>query len=494
MRREVCLFLTCLLGLGEAWLLSNVAWPWNRSPPKLLKRRTPLAVHFPVHESLQSDSGEAAALLSPLVAAGRIRNAQQMSETRILGVRGFSGWLSVNESCGSSLYFWYFPPTTTGRVDSTTPLILWLQGGPGGSSMFGLFEEVGPYKIVRDGTGVKIILREEGAWTRDYGVVFVDNPVGTGFSFTERGCYAQNQDDVGRDLYAFLQGFYGLFPALKTAPFYISGESYAGKYIPTLALKIHQENPRASAEGKIKIPLAGVAIGDGFSEPVAMMTEYAPLLYYAGLLDEKQRDEMNALFARSASLYNAGAVLSAFRIFDEALNGDMTPFPSFFTNATGSTNYFNYLLSSNPPDIYPIWLDDPNVRKLMHTGNKAYHNGTVVEEHMLRDFLAPITDRIKAILEADYKVLFYNGNLDVIVGTTLTEKMLRNLEWSGAEKYRRSGRRVWKLSSTEKDVAGYVRRAGNLWQVAVRNGGHILPRDQPKVSRALIKAFIQGSL
>lgn len=115
----------------------------------------------------------------------------------------------------------------------TAPVVLWLQGGPGGSSLFGLFVEHGPYLVTKDITAE---LRPF-SWARRFSMLYVDNPVGTGFSFTgrEEG-YARNQSDVARDLFEALQQFFTLFHEYSGNDFYVTGESYAGKTFSTFKI------------------------------------------------------------------------------------------------------------------------------------------------------------------------------------------------------------------------------------------------------------------
>ncbi|KAG8556327.1 hypothetical protein GDO81_018029 [Engystomops pustulosus] len=120
--------------------------------------------------------------------------------------------------------------------------------------MFGLFVEHGPYVVTKNLT----LVHREFSWTNTYSVLYIDNPVGTGFSFTrdDRG-YVVNQDDVGRDLYSALTQFFQIFPEYQKNEFYATGESYAGKYVPAIGYYIHTHNPTA----KVKINFKGIAIG-----------------------------------------------------------------------------------------------------------------------------------------------------------------------------------------------------------------------------------------
>ena len=87
------------------------------------------------------------------------------------------------------------------------------------------------------------------------------------------------------------------------------------------------------------------------------------------------------------------------------------------------------------------------------------------------------------------KVLFYNGQLDVIIPYPATENFINQLQWKGAEEYSASARRIWKVRG---EVAGYARQVRNFRQVMVRNAGHILPYDQPVWAFDMIMRFVEG--
>ncbi|CAG7824387.1 unnamed protein product, partial [Allacma fusca] len=160
------------------------------------------------------------------------------------------------------------------------PLIFWLQGGPGSSSLTGIFNENGPF-VVDKRNNLKF---RNTSWTLTHSVLYIDQPAGTGYSFTQddRG-YARSQDDVARDLYSALVQFFHMFPCNIKNDFYLSGSSYAGKYVPALAHKIHHENRNTPA---IKINMKGLAIGSGYTDPISLL-DYGSYLYNIGLLDYK---------------------------------------------------------------------------------------------------------------------------------------------------------------------------------------------------------------
>ncbi|KAJ1100487.1 hypothetical protein NDU88_005572 [Pleurodeles waltl] len=159
--------------------------------------------------------------LTPYLESGRIQEARELSLVGQLpgyNVKSYSGYLTVNKTYNSNLFFWFFPAQVE---PENAPLLLWLQGGPGGTSMFGLFVEHGPYVVNKNLT----LCARKYPWTSHYSLIYIDNPVGTGFSFTDDSQgFAKDQVDVGRDLYSALTQFLQIFPEYQKNDFYATGE------------------------------------------------------------------------------------------------------------------------------------------------------------------------------------------------------------------------------------------------------------------------------
>lgn len=150
--------------------------------------------------------------------------------------------------------------------------------------MLGLFQENGPYVVYPNLT----VGQRPVAWTDKYSVLYVDNPVGTGFSYTDNrtACYAHSVDQVVDGVYTFLRSFFGYFSHLKSNPFIVTGESYAGKYVPALANYIVTH-----PESKKYFNFKGMAVGNGWTDPINQI-DVASLLYQIGLVDDLERDKM----------------------------------------------------------------------------------------------------------------------------------------------------------------------------------------------------------
>lgn len=422
--------------------------------------------------------------LTPYLEQGKIDEARKLSSVGPLtgaNVKSYSGYLTVNRSYNSNLFFWFFPAQIK---PESAPVLLWLQGGPGGTSMFGLFVEHGPYFVYKNLT----LGYRNFPWTSRYSVLYVDNPVGTGWSFTadDKG-YAKNQDDVGRDLYNALVQFFQLFSEFQSNEFYATGESYAGKYVPAIGYYIHKNNPSA----KVKINFKGVAIGDGLCDPELMLGGYADFMYQTGMVDELQSQYVKQQTDTGVKLIQQEKWVEAFEVFDRLLNGDLVPYPSFFQNATGCTNYFNYLQCQEPEDqeYFSSFVTLPSVRSSIHVGNLTFNDGSVVEKHLLQDVMKSIKPWLGVLMD-NYRVLMYSGQLDVIVAAPLTERFLPTVNWTGADAYKRAERLHWKVQPSDTEIAGYIRQVDEFYHVIVRGGGHILPYDQPARSFDMIDRFL----
>uniref|UniRef100_A0A8C2H302 Probable serine carboxypeptidase CPVL n=1 Tax=Cyprinus carpio TaxID=7962 RepID=A0A8C2H302_CYPCA len=344
-------------------------------------------------------------MLTPYLEEGKIEEAKKLSLVGPLpgaSVKSYSGYLTVNKTYNSNLFFWFFPAQ---ERPETAPVLLWLQGGPGGTSMFGLFVEHGPYFVHKNLT----LGYRDFPWTSRYSVLYIDNPVGTGWSFTEddRG-FAQNQDDVGRDLYSALTQFFQIFSEFQSNPFYATGESYAGKYVPAIGYYIHKNNPSA----KVKINFKGVAIGDGLCDPELMLGGYADFLYQTGLVDELQRQHVQMQTDAGVKLIQEQRWVEAFQVsvINHLLNGDLTPYPSYFQNVTGCTNYFNYMQCQEPPDqeYFSAFVTLPDVRRSIHVGNLTFHDGSDVEKHLLQDVMKSIKPWLGVLMD-NYRVIVRGG-------------------------------------------------------------------------------------
>lgn len=276
-----------------------------------------------------ASSPGAAAYVTPLL-PDQFAKAQEITKVEIAGWAGemHSGFITIDAASNSNTFFAYSKATSK-RADA--PLLLWLQGGPGASSLFGMFTEIGPFNIDKEMN----VAPRAVHWNVDYDLLFLDNPLGTGFSYTDRlEAMATNQSTVGDDLYEALDQFFQAFPELRARDFYVTGESYAGKYVPACAHAIHQRNRWAVAGRRIN--LKGISIGDGAFDPAGQLSGgFGELLYNLGMASAAERAVFREYEATIQARLQEGRPREAFAAFDEMLNGDIYPWPTYYANVTG---------------------------------------------------------------------------------------------------------------------------------------------------------------
>ncbi|XP_073977711.1 venom serine carboxypeptidase-like [Rhodnius prolixus] len=413
--------------------------------------------------------------LTPYIDRGEIEDGKQAAKVPLTdqNIVSYSGLLTVNRKFNSNIFFWYFPAEIE---NGTAPLVVWLQGGPGASSLYGLFEENGPFYVDANNQLVK----RDYYWTKNLNVLYIDNPVGTGFSFTNSPAgYSTNQVQVGRNLYIAIRQFLYLFPELKDNELYITGESYAGKYVPAFAYTIDEHNEL----GDERINLKGIAIGDGMCDPASMLN-YGDYLYQIGLIDMNTRREMIKLQDITLNLINLEEYELATDTLRQIILGMESHQKSIFANKTGFSYYYNYMhyKYDNAHGDVDKFVNTDEMRSLLHVGNLTYNNGEKVSQHLKADMTKSIKPWFEKLLEK-YRVVLYSGQLDIIIAYPLTLNFIRSLNWSGAEEYKTAERKLWFV---DNELAGYTKTVGKFTEVLVRNAGHMVPSDQPKWALDLI--------
>ncbi|XP_022166518.1 venom serine carboxypeptidase-like [Myzus persicae] len=443
--------------------------------------------------SVAVEASDEGLLLTPLIRAGRIAEARSACNVTPLSgdIESYSGYLTVDEAHGSNMFFWFFP-AESGKANA--PVLLWLQGGPGTSSLLGVFNLNGPFSVCKSCEG-ELKLRDQ-AWTATHSVLYVDNPVGTGFSYTgDDSGYSTDQMDVARNMYAALVQFFELFPEYQHNDFYVTGESFAGHYVPSLSYAIHQNNP----EAQVKINLKGLAIGNGLVDPLNQLF-YSEFLYQHGFIDEDGKHRVEQIDNVIHAQILGDDYRGAFRTFDEMLNGKLYPYPTLFQNLTGMKYYYNLLLDREPPtnNDWKAFVQKASVRAALHVGQRPLNNFHLVYQHLLGDVMRSVAPLLATLLDAGrYRVLLYSGQLDIKLHHRGNMRMAQSLEWSGAERFRNAAlRTIWcvrkQKNGNETTLAGYATASGPLTVLLVRDSGHMVPADQPVNALDLINRFTTG--
>lgn len=209
----------------------------------------------------------------------------------------FSGYLNVNKSNSTSSLFYVFygaksVPSNKPEALKNIPIIVWLQGGPGASSLMGMLFEMGPYGLrQKENSSDYEEINRTNSWNQNYSMLFVDQPIGTGASYAaDLNEIPQNQAQAAQHLYNGLQEFFRLPCSvnLTKTDLYVFGESYAGKFVPEIARKIMVENANLTANNT-RINLRGAGIGDGFTAPDVLLAQLGMFGFNLGFIDYQER-------------------------------------------------------------------------------------------------------------------------------------------------------------------------------------------------------------
>uniref|UniRef100_A0A0N5CGB2 Carboxypeptidase n=1 Tax=Strongyloides papillosus TaxID=174720 RepID=A0A0N5CGB2_STREA len=201
----------------------------------------------------------------------------------------YSGYLSAKSENDVSMgapdqIFLHYMLTEHQTDPMNAPLILWFNGGPGCSSMGGALTELSAFRASPDGS---LLYENPYAWNRLGNVLFLESPRGVGFSYSTDGNMnvPYNDTTTAKHNVAALLSFFQTFPEYKNRPFYVTGESYGGVYIPTFTDTLIK---RIKSDNINYINFQGVAIGNGELAEIMQVNSAVDLLYFRGIygLDE----------------------------------------------------------------------------------------------------------------------------------------------------------------------------------------------------------------
>ena len=188
------------------------------------------------------------------------------------------------------MFYMYFESRSPDTAP-TDPLVLWMTGGPGCSSELAVFYENGPFRIEDD-----LSLSENPfGWDVGHNVLFVDQPVGTGFSYTsDPSDDVTSEKQVADDVLDFLLEFFDQKPELLRNDLFVTGESYAGHYVPAVASRIVEHNGNA-ARKTAALNLQGIAIGNGLTDPGIQYGAYADYAASKNLIGPSTRKAIHSV-------------------------------------------------------------------------------------------------------------------------------------------------------------------------------------------------------
>ncbi|XP_050296189.1 retinoid-inducible serine carboxypeptidase-like isoform X2 [Anthonomus grandis grandis] len=391
----------------------------------------------------------------------------------VLARKGFGDneqeWGYVEVRKGAYMFWWLH--YTTATPDYTKrPLIIWLQGGPGGSSTaYGNFEELGPLD--------KNLKPRHTTWIQHANILFVDNPVGTGFSYVTTGKFATTNEQIAVDFSELLRSFYKALPKFQDVPLYIFSESYGGKMTAEIALHIHE----AVQKKTLNVHLKGIGLGDAYISPLDSTISMASYLYNMGFLDTNEYHKLELLGNKVKDLLTQKQWEAAFSA-NEKLALAIRDF-------TRNVDVYNVLTRKGTVvdescAFCSLKHIMDNVKLSLNLSSEFCSQAVKVYRTLINDFMKPVTHIVERLLnETDITVAVYNGQLDLIVDTLGVIQWLDKLHFKAMKDWKDSPKTAFIVNGV---VEGFEKKAGNLIFYSVLRSGHMLnPRPLEMMTLAL---------
>ncbi|KAJ7314831.1 serine carboxypeptidase [Mycena albidolilacea] len=409
------------------------------------------------------------------------------------GVGAYTGYIDIQ---ARHLFFYFFESRSNPDKDD---VILWTNGGPGCSSGIGLLMELGPCRVVNADNGT---VHHPESWNSNANIFFIDQPIGVGFSYADYGEYVSTTEEAAQDIAAFVAIFFAHFSKFQGRGFHMSGESYAGRYLPVFAAAVYDQNPRLIKAGMPPVNLTSVMIGNGMTDVPSLYPAWYEMQCSPASLppvqDIKTCVQMKAALPRCTKwtkescqdqfdLINCGA---AMRFCFESIYAPYI--------ATGLNNYdiskkceSDNLCHVEIEEIVK-YLNQEEVQAVLGVKVAEYNSCSDAVGYnfaLTLDIMKGATEYVSALLERGVPVLIYVGTYDWVCNWVGNQAWTLALEWSGQAEFASQPLREWTVNGKR---AGKTRSAKGFTFATVDGAGHMVPYDKPKQSLEMVNRWITG--
>lgn len=413
----------------------------------------------------------------------------------------------------TNYFFWKFQH----QIAESRNLIIWLNGGPGCSSMDGALFEIGPFRV--DSLGR--VYPNEGSWHSRGDLLFVDQPVGTGFSTSSDKTKPLDDDLelIASNFLQFLENYYKIFPADKTKDLILAGESYAGQYIPFIAKAIKDRNSGEKNEFNI-INLKSLIIGNAWIDPKTQSLSYLPFAIEKGLIDKKNPNFTNLLKAHERcqnKINSIGNDVEPFlypecdMILKLLLDYTKDTSPGTPSNRV-CTNIYDINLKDSypacganwPVDInyVPKFFSTPGVLEALNLDPEQVPRWTECNNKVLDRLTNPVAkpsiNLLPNLLESGLEILLFNGENDLVCNNKGVLDSINKMTWNGVEGFSDQSQYYdWKYNNMETSIeqnAGYIHYDRNLTFISVYNASHMVSYDKALIGRGVLDIYLDNVL
>ncbi|KAM7508362.1 hypothetical protein LguiA_018815 [Lonicera macranthoides] len=411
-----------------------------------------------------------------------------------VGFAHYSGYVTVNEEFGRTLFYWF-----TEAVDepSSKPLVLWLNGGPGCSSIaYGMAEEIGPFHVNKDGKSVYL---NPYSWNNAANILFLDSPVGVGYSYSNTSSdHLINGDKrTAADSLEFLLKWFERFPEYKGREFFIIGESYAGHYVPQLSQAIVTHN---LGKTENSINFKGYMVGNALTDDYYDHFGIFQFMWSGGMISDQTYKELNNLCDYESFVHTSEKCNKALDIASEEI-GNIDPYSIFTPPCTANYSVQNHLLRKwhkvrlihqyDPcTELHStVYFNLPEVQKALH----VYKRGTPFKwvtcsdevNSNWKDSPKSMLDVYHNLIQSGVRIWVFSGDTDSVIPVTSTRFSIDALKLPTAS--------PWRAWYDDGQVGGWTQEYEGLTFVTVRGAGHEVPLHKPKQALRLFKSFLSGT-
>lgn len=395
----------------------------------------------------------------------------------------YAGYVTVNELKGRNLFYYF---AEAAEDPSSKPLLLWLNGGPGCSSLgVGAMVEIGPFGVKPDG---KTLYLRPYAWNKVANTLFLESPVGVGFSYSNNSFeYNENGDKrTAQDTYAFLINWFRRFPHYKNRDFYIMGESYAGFYIPELADTIIRRNMKAVSSSIIH--LKGIMIGNGIMNDMTDNRGFYDYLWSHALISDKTHQGL-VEYCKFPDSYECKKLEDHIDL-EVGLIDFYNIYAPVCIRSSNSSRKPKRHGGFDPceADYVLKYLNLPQVQEALHANRTKIPYAWEVCSSVITSWTdSPSTmfPIYKRLISSGLHILIYSGDVDAVVSVVGTRYSINALNLKVIRPWH-----PW--SESTKVVGGYRVVYEGLTFATIRGAGHEVPRFQPRRAFALMESFVAG--
>ncbi|CCE92164.1 serine-type carboxypeptidase TDEL_0D05800 [Torulaspora delbrueckii] len=411
-----------------------------------------------------------------------------------------------------SYFFWKFSHPR----QYSDSLVFWFNGGPGCSSMDGALLESGPFRVDADGS----VYLNEGSWHNRADIVYVDQPVGTGFSTSnlESINYDEDLETVTEHFMRFIDSYFQSFPDDLDKELVLAGESYAGQYIPFFADAIMRHNAGLD-DDYVKYKLKALLIGNGWVDPSTQSLSYLPFAVEKGLIDQSHPNFPDLLKAHEECQNAINSKGSEEKFSYQECEKIITLLLKYTKDTSSKVdenqvclNVYDYTLRDSYPSCgmnwpeglqnVPEFFSKPGVMEALHLDSEKmqrWHEcDSKVLEKLSNPKSRPSVNLLPSILESGLDVFLFNGDHDFICNNKGVLDTINNMEWGTHSGFSENSQiyEWYHLDSQtyEEQVAGYVKHDRNLTFISVYNASHMIASDKSLISRGVLDIYMNNVL